>query len=223
MPSLKPEQVDADICSILDLLDKMFDGRKELKILAELEAGARWQAERAANDVNHAEDIAQGLLPGVNPRAIGVVAAQARQEITKDPTLSMAQAMDIASDMHLGEGVIDMAMGRATPDTIAQMMEKIQVARDSAERTDASATAATKSTPTSAADPTTAATSAAITSTPDLAQHQSANPAKSKAKKKNDARKARKKALKEAAAAGNAGGVIEDVEGDEDVGVDGMD
>ncbi len=217
---LKLERVDADIFSILDLLDETFDGRKELEALAERDATAKWQAENAVRDANHADEIAQGLVPGMDPGAPGVMPAQARQGIPDGSTLSMAQAITIASEMHLGEGIMQLAMGRATPDTIAQMLEMIRVAEISSPNT----TAATNSTPPSANYPTTVTETAATTSTSNMSQDQSAKPTKSKAKKKNDARKARKKAqAKEAAVARKADGAIVDAEGNDDVEVAGMD
>lgn len=206
MSSPIPEYVDVEICALLNALDKTYDGRKELKTLAEILASAKRPAERAVKDTNHAENIAQGPLPGAEPQAIGVIASQARQEITKNPPLSMARAMDTASDMHLGEGVMDMAMGHATLDTIAQMLDHIQdLAKGLAPFHDTNASAA------------------ATKSTPDMAQHQSANPSKSKAKKKNDARKARRKALAKEAVAGDANESAEDADDEDDVEAGGMD
>lgn len=196
MPCLDSEQVDADICAIVGGLDKTFDAQKELNILEERERRIKMEIEIAANDAKHAAELAKDPIPGVKPRAIGVVASQARQEITKNPLLSMEQAVAIASDMHLGEGVMEMGCGRASPDTIAKMVEKVPVAEDASSTTTVAdaKTPATKGIRASSGMATTTSTTTTGSSSHEAVE-QADQPTISKAKKKNDARKARKKAL----------------------------
>lgn len=212
-PSCDTSRVDGIVCAFLGEIDPSFDTQMETSNLEDKERMSQWQSRLAARDSEHAQELIDDPIPGARPHQIGAVAAQYRQEITKDPTTSTTQALRSASNLIMGKGLMDFAMGQDFPLPIFRMGpttgdETIDAATERLNDMEVAAGPSSGTTD-NASD---------VHQGPGMSNERNKEKAKARSRKKNEGRKRAKARAKEAARGREEGGGdgIDDAEGDED-------